>query len=271
MSLLHGPRLACADREEATMRRLVGEALGTFILVFGGCGTAVLAAKFPEVGVGLLGVAFAFGLTVLAGVYAIGPISGAHFNPAVSFGLAIGGRFAWRDLPGYFAAQLLGAIAGAALVLALAKSQPGGYDPLLAGLAANGFARHSPGGYPMGAALLAEVALTFVFVSVIMGATAKSASTAQAGIAIGLTLTLVHLVGIPITNTSVNPARSTGPALFVGGWALRQLWLFWFAPLAGAALAGALARWLQAIAPKVMAERGEPERVSELPGPPLPA
>jgi len=252
------------------MRRLAGEALGTFILVFGGCGTAVLAAKFSTVGVGLLGVAFAFGLTVLAGVYAIGPISGAHFNPAVSFGLAIGGRFSWRDLPGYVAAQLFGAIVGAGLVLALASGQPHGYDAHVQGLAANGFAAHSPGGFSFGSALVAEIALTFVFVSVIMGATSKSASTAQAGVAIGLTLTLVHLIGIPITNVSVNPARSTGPALFVGGWALRQLWLFWLAPLAGAALAGALARWLQAVAPEAMAERGEPERATALPGRPVP-
>jgi aquaporin Z len=252
------------------MRKLAGEALGTFILVFGGCGTAVLAAKFPGVGVGLLGVAFAFGLTVLAGVYAIGPISGAHFNPAVSVGLAVGGRFAWREVPGYIGAQLCGAIVGAGLVLALAAGAPAGYDAHVQGLAANGYGAHSPGGYGLGAGLLAEIALTFVFVSVIMGATSKSATTAQAGVAIGLTLTLVHLIGIPITNVSVNPARSTGPALFAGGWALAQLWLFWLAPLAGAALAGAFARWLQATAPEVMAERGEPERATALPGPAVP-
>jgi aquaporin Z len=252
------------------MRKLAGEALGTFILVFGGCGTAVFAAKFPGVGVGLLGVAFAFGLTVLAGVYAIGPISGAHFNPAVSLGLAVGGRFSWRDLPGYVGAQLIGAIVAAGLLVALAMGQPGGYDAHVQGLAANGFGDHSPGGYTLGAGLLAEVILTFVFVTVIMGATSKSATTAQAGIAIGLTLTLVHLVGIPITNVSVNPARSTGPALFVGGWALRQLWLFWLAPFAGAALAGGLARWLQAVAPEAMRERGEPERATAIPGRPVP-
>jgi aquaporin Z len=256
--------------EVVAMRRLVGEALGTFILVFGGCGTAVFAAKFPDVGVGLLGVAFAFGLTVLAGVYAIGPISGAHFNPAVSVGLAVGGRFAWRDLPGYVAAQLIGAIVASGLVLLLATGHPGGYDAAAQGLAANGFGEHSPGGYGLGIALLAEIILTFVFVTVIMGATSKSATTAQAGIAIGLTLTLVHLIGIPLTNVSVNPARSTGPALFVGGWALRQLWLFWVAPLVGAALAGALARWLQAIAPEVMRERGEPERATAIPARPAP-
>jgi aquaporin Z len=253
------------------MRKWVGEALGTFMLVFGGCGTAVFAAKFPAVGVGLLGVAFAFGLSVLAGVYAIGPISGAHFNPAVSFGLACAGRFSWRELPGYVVAQLLGAIVAAALVLAIAHGAPAGYDAHASGLAANGFGAHSPGGYGVGAGLLAEILLSFVFVSVILGATAKTASTAQAGVAIGLTLTLVHLVGIPVTNTSVNPARSTGPALFVGGWALAQLWLFWLAPLVGAALAGGLARWLQAIAPEAMRERGEPERVTAIPGEPLPA
>jgi aquaporin Z len=251
------------------MRRLAGEALGTFILVFGGCGTAVLAAKFPLVGVGLLGVAFAFGLTVLAGVYAIGPISGAHFNPAVSIGLAVGGRFAWRDVPMYVAAQLFGAILAAGLLLALANGAPGGYDPHLQGLAANGFADHSPGGYGLGAGLLGEIVLTFIFVSVILGATSKSASTTQAGIAIGLTLTLVHLIGIPLTNVSVNPARSTGPALFVGGWALKQLWLFWVAPIFGAVLAGLLARWLHAFSPEAMAERGEPTRAA-LPGEPSP-
>jgi aquaporin Z len=251
------------------MRKLVGEALGTFILVFGGCGTAVFAAKFPSVGVGLLGVAFAFGLTVLAGVYAIGPISGAHFNPAVSVGLAVARRFDWKELPGYVGAQLFGAIVAAGMVLLLANGQPGGYDPHVAGLAANGFGEHSPGHYGLGAGLLSEILLTFVFLTVILGATSKSASTAQAGIAIGLTLTLVHLVGIPITNVSVNPARSTGPALFVGGWALAQLWLFWVAPILGAALAGALARYLQVVAPEAMRERGEPKRATAIPGPPL--
>jgi aquaporin Z len=251
------------------MRRLVGEALGTFVLVFGGCGTAVLAAKVPIVGVGLLGVAFAFGLSVLAGVYAIGPISGAHFNPAVSVGLACAGRFDWRELPGYVGAQLFGAIIAAGLVLALASGAPAGYAVHAEGLAANGYGAHSPGGYGLGTALLAEIVLTFIFVSVILGATSKAASTVQAGLAIGLTLTLVHLVGIPITNLSVNPARSTGPALFVGGWAMAQLWLFWLAPLAGAALAGALARWLQAVAPEALRERGEPVKLP-LPGEPMP-
>jgi aquaporin Z len=241
------------------MRKLVGEALGTFILVFGGVGTAVFAAKFPAVGVGLLGVALAFGLTVLAGVYAIGPISGAHFNPAVSVGLACAGRFSWRDLPGYLGAQLFGAIVAAGLVLALASGQANGYDVHAAGLAANGFGAHSPGGYGMGSGFLAEIILTFIFVSVILGATAKAASAAQAGLAIGLTLTLVHLIGIPITNVSVNPARSTGPALFVGGWAIGQLWMFWLAPLIGATVAGGLARWLHSGAPELEHGRDMPE------------
>jgi len=252
------------------MRKLVGEALGTFILVFGGCGTAVFSAAFPHVGVGLLGVAFAFGLTVLAGVYAIGPISGAHFNPAVSVGLACAGRFSWRELPGYIGAQLFGAVLAAGLVLLLASGQPGGYDAHTAGLAANGYGAHSPGGYGLASGLVAEITLTFIFLSVILGATSRSATTAQAGIAIGLTLTLVHLIGIPITNVSVNPARSTGPALFVGGWALAQLWLFWLAPIAGAILAGALARYLQAVAAEAMRERGEPERTTAMPGRPVP-
>ena len=252
------------------MRKLAGEALGTFILVFGGCGTAVFAAHFPAVGVGLLGVAFAFGLTVLAGVYAIGPISGAHFNPAVSVGLACAGRFSWREVPAYVAAQLFGAIVAAGLVWALAAGQPGGYDAHVQGLAANGFGAHSPGHYGIGAGIGAEIILTFIFVSVIVGATSTSASTAQAGIAIGLTLTLIHLIGIPITNVSVNPARSTGPALFVGGWALAQLWLFWLAPLVGGAIAGLLARWLQRTAAEAMRERGEPERAQPLPGEPVP-
>jgi aquaporin Z len=250
------------------MRKLTGEALGTFILVFGGTGTAVFAAKFPGVGVGLLGVAFAFGLTVLAGVYAIGPISGAHFNPAVSVGLACAGRFSWRELPGYVAAQLFGAVVASGLVLVLAMSQPGGYDVHVAGLAANGVGAHSPGGYSVGAGVLAEVVLTFIFLSVILGATSKSASTEQAGVAIGLTLTLIHLIGIPITNVSVNPARSTGPALFVGGWALRQLPIFWIAPIVGAMLAGGLAHYLQAGAAAAMRARGEPERRTAIPGRP---
>ena len=252
------------------MRKLVGEILGTFILVFGGVGTAVFAAKFPAVGVGLLGIAFAFGLTVLAGVYAIGPISGAHFNPAVTFGLACAGRFSWREVPGYWAAQLIGAIFAAGCVYALATGAPGGYDVRLQGLASNGYGAHSPGRYSLGAGLFAEIVLTFIFVSVILGATSRSATTAQAGVAIGLTLTLVHLIGLPITNVSVNPARSTGPALWAGGWALAQLWLFWLAPLVGGAIAGALARWLQATAKEALEERGEPVRTEPMPGEPMP-
>lgn len=252
------------------MRKLVGEMLGTFILVFGGCGTAVLAATVPEVGVGLLGIAFAFGLTVLAGVYAFGPLTGAHFNPAVSVGLACAGRFSWREVPGYVAAQLIGATVAAGVVYSLANGQPEGYDLHVQGLASNGFGNHSPGRYGLGTAAFAEMVLTFIFVSVILGATSRSATTAQAGIAIGLTLTLVHLVGIPITNMSVNPARSTGPALWVGGYALRQLWLFWLAPLAGAVVAGVLARWLQATAKAALEERGEPTRAQPLPGEPMP-
>ena len=251
------------------MRKLAGELLGTFLLVFGGCGAAVISAKFPGVGVGLLGVAFAFGLSLLAGVYAIGPISGAHFNPAVSIGLACAGRFAWREVPSYVAAQLVGAVAAAGVVLLLASGAPGGYDAHAQGLAANGFGAHSPGLYSLGSGLLSEVVLTFLFLCVILGATSKAASTVQAGLAIGLTLTLIHLVGIPITNVSVNPARSTGPALFVGGWALAQLWLFWIAPIAGAATAGLLARWLQAGTPAAMRARGEPERATAIPGRPV--
>jgi aquaporin Z len=226
------------------MRKLVAEAVGTFVLVFGGCGSAVFSAAFPNVGIGLTGVSLAFGLTVLGCAYALGPVSGCHLNPAVSVGLAVGGRFSWRELPGYVVAQLVGAIVASAVLLYILKGRPDGYDPAVGGLAANGFAEHSPGQYSLGAGLAAEIVLTFIFLTVILGATAKAASAGQAGIAIGLTLTLIHLIGIPVTNVSVNPARSTGPALFVGGWALQQLWLFWLAPLVGAAGAGALARYL---------------------------
>jgi aquaporin Z len=231
------------------MRKLVAEFVGTFVLVFGGCGSAVFAAAFPSVGIGLLGVSLAFGLTVLGCAYALGPVSGCHLNPAVSVGLAVGGRFAWKDLPGYVGAQLLGGILAAAVLLVLLKGTAAGYDASVGGLAANGFGDHSPGKYGVGAGFLAEVVLTFIFLTVILGATSKAASAGFAGVAIGLTLTLVHLVGIPITNLSVNPARSTGPALFVGGWALAQLWLFWVAPLCGAVLAGGLARFLHADEP----------------------
>ena len=231
-------------RKGRQMKKLTAEFVGTFILVFGGCGSAVFAAAFPEVGIGLLGVSLAFGLTVLGGVYAFGGISGCHLNPAVSVGLAVAGRFSIKDLPGYVVAQVLGAIVAAGALLLILKGQADGYDPAAGGLAANGYGLHSPGGYSLGAGFLSEVLLTFIFLMVILGATSKRAPVGFAGLAIGLTLTLVHLVGIPITNVSVNPARSTGPAVFVGGWALVQLWLFWVAPILGGALAGALGQWL---------------------------
>jgi aquaporin Z len=215
--------------------RLLAEGVGTFWLVFGGCGSAVLAAAFPQVGIGLLGVSFAFGLTVLTMAYAIGHISGCHLNPAVSVGLMVGKRFPASDLPGYIGAQVVGAILGAG-VLYLIASGKAGFE--LGGFASNGYGEHSPGGYSLMAALLAEVVLTFMFLFIILGATDSRAPQGFAPIAIGLGLTLIHLIGIPITNLSVNPARSTGPAFFVGGWALGQLWLFWIAPMIGAALAG---------------------------------
>jgi aquaporin Z len=228
------------------MRKLAAELLGTFVLVFGGCGAAVFAAAFPQVGIGLHGVALAFGLTVVACAYALGPVSGCHLNPAVTVGLACGGRFAWRDVPGYIAAQVVGGIVAAAVLVFLLKGTAAGYDPSVGGLAANGVGEHSPGGYGLVQGFVAEAVLTFIFLTVILGATAKKAAPGFAGLAIGLTLTLIHLIGIPITNVSVNPARSTGPAVFVGGWAIEQLWIFWAAPIAGAALAGLLANWLYA-------------------------
>jgi aquaporin Z len=224
--------------------RLAAEFVGTFWLVLGGCGSAVLAAAFPDVGIGLLGVSLAFGLTVLTMAYAIGHVSGCHLNPAVSVGLAVGGRFPMADLGAYVVAQVLGAIVGAG-VLYLIASGHAGFD-LAAGFASNGYAEHSPGGYTLGACLVAEVVMTFMFLIIILGATDKRAPAGFAPIAIGLGLTLIHLISIPVTNTSVNPARSTGPALFVGGWALAQLWLFWVAPIAGAALAGLAYRAISA-------------------------
>ena len=218
------------------MQRYGAEFVGTFWLVLGGCGSAVLAAGFPEVGIGLHGVSLAFGLTVLTMAYAVGHISGCHLNPAVSVGLWAGGRFPASGLIPYVVAQVAGAIAGAG-VLYLIASGKAGFD-LAGGFASNGYGAHSPGGYALGACLVAEVAMTFFFLIVILGATHGKAPTGFAGIAIGLALTLIHLISIPVTNTSVNPARSTGPALFVGGWALEQLWLFWVAPIVGAALAG---------------------------------
>ncbi len=224
--------------------KLLAEFLGTFWLTFGGCGSAVLAAKFIategatplNLGIGLVGVSLAFGLTVLTMAYAIGHISGCHLNPAVSLGLCLGGRFKGSELPGYVLAQVLGAAAGAGVLYVIASGQSG--FSVAGGFASNGFGTHSPGGYSMAAALVAEVVLTFFFLLIILGATDSRAPQGFAPIAIGLGLTLIHLIGIPVTNLSVNPARSTGPALFVGGWALQQLWLFWVAPLAGAALAG---------------------------------
>jgi aquaporin Z len=215
--------------------RLTAEFIGTFWLVLGGCGSAVLAAAFPNVGIGLTGVSLAFGLTVLTAAYALGPISGGHFNPAVSFGLWAGGRFPAKELPQYVAAQVLGAIAAAAVLYCIATGKPGAE---IGGFAANGYGEHSPGKYSLAAALLTEVVMTFMFLVVILGATHKRAAPGFAGITIGLALTLIHLISIPVTNTSVNPARSTGPAFFVGGWAIEQLWLFWVAPIVGAVLAG---------------------------------
>jgi aquaporin Z len=217
-------------------KRALAESLGTFWLVFGGCGSAVLAAAFPQVGIGLLGVALAFGLTVLTMAYAIGHISGCHLNPAVSVGLAAGKRFPASELPAYIIAQVIGAIAAAGVLYVIASGKAG-FD-LSAGFASNGYGAHSPGGYSLLAALVAEVVLTFMFLMIILGATDRRAPQGFAPIAIGLGLTLIHLVGIPVTNLSVNPARSTGPAVFVGGWALEQLWLFWVAPIVGGLLAG---------------------------------
>jgi aquaporin Z len=235
------------------MRKLVAELIGTFVLVFGGCGAAVFSAAFPNLGIGFVGVALAFGLTVLGCAYGLGHVSGCHLNPAVTLGLCAGKRFAWKDAPGYIAAQLVGGIVASFALLTLLKGRPGGYDAAVSGLAANGFGDHSPGHYGLGAAFAAELILTFIFLTVILGATSKKAVAGFAGIPIGLTLTLVHLIGIPITNLSVNPARSTGPAVFVGGWALEQLWLFWVAPIAGAILAGVLGAWLHEDDPTVAA------------------
>jgi aquaporin Z len=217
-------------------KKLAAEFVGTFVLVFGGCGAAVISAAYPQLGIGFVGVALAFGLTVLTMVYAVGHISGGHFNPAVSVGLAVGRRFPYKELIPYIVVQVLGATLASAILYVIASGKAG-YS-LSAGFASNGYGAHSPGGYSLLACLVAEVVLTFIFVFVIHGATDKRAPAGFAGVAIGLALTLIHLVGIPITNTSVNPARSTGPALFVGGWAVQQLWLFWVAPIIGGAIAG---------------------------------
>lgn len=223
------------------MKKLIAEFIGTLWLVLGGCGSAVLAAGFPELGIGFVGVAIAFGLTVVTMAYAIGHISGCHLNPAVSIGLWMGGRFAGKDLLPYIIAQLLGGIAGAGILYLIASGKAG-FE--LGNFAANGYGEHSPGGYGMLSALVSEVVMTFIFLIVILGATHPKAPQGFAGLAIGLTLTLIHLISIPVTNTSVNPTRSTSQALFVGDWALSQLWLFWVAPVIGALLAGIVYKYL---------------------------
>lgn len=220
------------------MKRYVAELIGTFVLVFGGCGAAVLAGSH----IGYAGVAFAFGFSLLAMVYAIGPISGCHINPAVIFGLLLSGKFEAKHVPGYVVAQIIGAIIAGGVLLIIAGGTSGGYDPSTAGFAANGYGAHSPGGYNLTAAFVAEVVLTFFLVFTVLGATDIKAPVGFAGIPIGIVLVLIHLVGIPVTNTSVNPARSIGPAVFVGGWAIGQLWLFIVAPLIGAAIASMLYR-----------------------------
>jgi aquaporin Z len=224
------------------MKRAAAECIGTFWLVFGGCGSAVLAAAFPALGIGFAGVALAFGLTVLTMAYAIGHISGCHLNPAVSVGLWAGNRFPAVELLPYIAAQVVGAVAASTVLFIIASGKAG--FSLSGGFASNGYGAHSPGGYTLLACFVAEVVLTAIFLFVIMGATDKRAPAGFAPIAIGLCLTLIHLISIPVTNTSVNPARSTGPALFAGGWALDQLWLFWVAPIIGGALGGLMYKWL---------------------------
>jgi aquaporin Z len=224
------------------MRKYAAEFVGTFWLVLGGCGSAVLAAAFPDVGIGLLGVSLAFGLTVLTMAFAIGHISGCHLNPAVSVGLLVGGRFPARDLLPYVVAQVLGGLAAGGILFLIASGK-GGFD-VTGGFASNGFGEHSPGGYSMMAALVCEVVMTAMFLFVIMGSTDRRAQAGLAPIAIGLCLTLIHLVSIPVTNTSVNPARSTGVALFAGGWALQQLWLFWVAPIVGAVIGASVYKFI---------------------------
>lgn len=219
-------------------KRAAAEFFGTFWLVLGGCGSAVLAAAFPQLGIGFAGVALAFGLTLLTMAFAIGQISGCHINPAVSVGLAVGGRFSWSDLPAYVIAQVLGAIAASGVLFVIASGKAG-FD-VHAGFASNGYELHSPGGYSLLACLVCEVVMTFFFLFIILAATHDRVPKGFAPIPIGLALTLIHLISIPVTNTSVNPARSTGPAIFAGGWALSQLWLFWVAPIIGAVLAGSV-------------------------------
>ncbi len=224
------------------IKKLGAEFIGTFWLVLGGCGSAVLAAGFPDVGIGLLGVSLAFGLTVLTMAFAIGHISGCHLNPAVSVGLWMGGRFSAKDLGPYIVAQVLGGLLGGTVLFLIASGQDG--FSAIGGFASNGFGEHSPGGYSMQAALICEVVMTFMFLIIILGATDRRAPAGLAPVAIGLGLTLIHLISIPVTNTSVNPARSTAVAFFAGGLAVKQLWLFWLAPIVGAALAGITYRWL---------------------------
>jgi aquaporin Z len=235
-------------------KRTMAEFIGTFWLVFGGCGSAVLAAAFPALGIGFVGVAFAFGLTVLTMAYALGHISGCHLNPAVSAGLVAGGRFPASELLPYVIAQVLGACAGAGTLYVIASGKAG-FD-VSAGFASNGYGAHSPGGYTLVACLLAEIVLTTFFLLIILGSTDRRAPQGLAPIAIGLGLTLIHLISIPVTNTSVNPARSTGPAIFAGGWALSQLWLFWVAPLIGAIIGGRIYRALFGEGRGIRAEEG---------------
>lgn len=223
------------------MKKLVAEFIGTLWLVLGGCGSAVLAAAYPELGIGFIGVAFAFGLTVVTMAYSIGHISGCHLNPAVSIGLWVGGRFDKKELLPYIIAQVLGGIAGAGILYVIASGKSG-FE--IGGFAANGYAEHSPGGYSMTAALVTEVVMTFMFLIIILGATHSKAPKYMGGLAIGLGLTLIHLISIPVTNTSVNPARSTSQAFFAGDWAIDQLWLFWVAPIVGAALAGVVYKYM---------------------------
>jgi len=223
------------------MKKLTAEFIGTLWLVLGGCGSAILAAAYPELGIGFVGVSLAFGLTVLTMAFAVGHISGAHFNPAVTIGLWMGGRFDKKDILPYIGAQVVGGIAGAAILYLIASGKP---NFELGGFAANGYGEHSPGGYSMVAALVAEIVMTFMFLIIILGATHSNAAKGFAPIAIGLGLTLIHLISIPVTNTSVNPARSTSQAIFVGDWATGQLWLFWVAPIVGAILAGLVYKYL---------------------------
>jgi aquaporin Z len=236
-------------------RRLTAEFIGTLWLVLGGCGSAVLAAAFPSLGIGFVGVSFAFGLTVLTMAYAVGHVSGGHFNPAVTVGLWAGGRFPAKDILPYVVAQVLGGIAGAGILYVIANGAPG-FD-MAGGFASNGYAEHSPGHYSLMACALTELVMTFGFLYVILGATHGNAPKGFAPIAIGLCLTLIHLISIPVTNTSVNPARSLGPAIFEGGWALQQVWLFWAAPIVGAALAGVVYRFVGGPNPDMTAVRGD--------------